>query len=312
MASTTPTDAKTPPTLLTLPREIRDLIWELCLVSPTSRVLPVYYRTFPAANPPSPFVWTAIRPLPLPRSTEDPYYTATTYDVPAYAAALRVAVTRTLHLVPCAPTTSELLSPTLLPLAHSLPLVNRQLHAETAGRFWAANTLVLPDYAVGCEVLAYLGPARQGIQRVEMLEWLVREGALEMLRLKYVVGVDDGFENQPEAYSLWYHMLLQNREESDWGRCTQMDMPETNEEVGNFKRANVWFVAGTAKPREIDGSTEIGHQFIYQGSYVKYNIQILKGNTNYNISAEYHLEELVKYDVFKLWIRDVFRGKFSK
>ncbi|OBU00304.2 hypothetical protein VE01_01523 [Pseudogymnoascus verrucosus] len=241
MASTTPTDAKTPPTLLTLPREIRDLIWELCLVSPTSRVLPVYYRTFPAANPPSPFVWTAIRPLPLPRSTEDPYYTATTYDVPAYAAALRVAVTRTLHLVPCAPTTSELLSPTLLPLAHSLPLVNRQLHAETAGRFWAANTLVLPDYAVGCEVLAYLGPARQGIQRVEMvignvwdvkrfhgwqiilmlnqLEWLVREGALEMLRLKYVVGVDDGFENQPEAYSLWYHMLLQNREESDWGRC---------------------------------------------------------------------------------------------
>lgn len=91
-----------------------------------------------------------------------------------------------------------------------------------------------------------------------------------------------------------------------------MDIPETNEEVGNFKRANVWFVAGTAKPREIDGSTEIGHQFIYQGSYVKYNIQILKGNTNYNISAEYHLEELVKYDGFKLWIRDDFRGKFSK
>jgi hypothetical protein len=42
------------------------------------------------------------------------------------------------------------------------------------------------------------------------------------------------------------------------------------------------FVARTAKPCEIDGSTGIGHPFIYQGSYVKYNI-----------SAEYHLEELV-------------------
>lgn len=59
----------------------------------------------------------------------------------------------------------------------------------------------------------------QIILMLNQLEWLVREGALEMLRLKYVVGVDDGFENQPEAYSLWYHMLLQNREESDWGRC---------------------------------------------------------------------------------------------
>ncbi|OBT77511.1 hypothetical protein VF21_05241 [Pseudogymnoascus sp. 05NY08] len=241
MASMAPTDAKTPPTLLTLPREIRDLIWELCLVSPTSRVLPVYYRTFPAAHPPSPFVWTAIRPLRLPRSTEGPFYTADTYDVPAYTAALRVAVTKTLHLVPCAPTTEELLSPTLLPLAHSLPLVNRQIYAETAGRFWGANTLVLPDYATGCEVLSYLGPASLGIQRVEMaignvwdvdrfqgwqiilmlnqLERLVREGALEMLRLKYVVGVDDGFRNRTEAFSLWHHMLLENREESDWGRC---------------------------------------------------------------------------------------------
>jgi hypothetical protein len=53
------------------------------------------------------------------------------------------------------------------------------------------------------------------------------------------------------------------------------------------------FVARTAKPCEIDGSTGIGHPFIYQGSYVKYNMQILKGNRNYNISAEYHLEELV-------------------
>ncbi|ELR07026.1 hypothetical protein VC83_06755 [Pseudogymnoascus destructans] len=235
MASMAPTGAKTPSTLLTLPGEIRDLIWEYCLVSPTSRVLPVYYRTFPAADPPSPFVWTAIRPFPLPWSTEAAAYGA------AHGAALRIAFTKSLHLVPCAPTTEELLSPTLLPLAHLLPLVNLQVHAETAGRFWGSNRLVLPDYAAGCEVLAYLGPASQGVQRVEMaignvwdvdrwqgwqiimmlnqLERLVREGALEMLRLKYVIGVDDGMRNQLKAFSLWYHMLLKNREESNWGRC---------------------------------------------------------------------------------------------
>ncbi|KAL5352192.1 hypothetical protein ACLOAV_002139 [Pseudogymnoascus australis] len=86
----------------------------------------------------------------------------------SYAAALRIAFTKTLHLVPCAPATDVPLSRTLLPLAHSLPLVNRQLHAETAGRFWDANTLVLPDYAAGHEVLEYLGPASQVVKRVEM------------------------------------------------------------------------------------------------------------------------------------------------
>ncbi|KFY97847.1 hypothetical protein V500_01891 [Pseudogymnoascus sp. VKM F-4518 (FW-2643)] len=216
MTSMAPTDAKTPSTLLTLPREIRDLIWEYCLVSPTHRVLPVYYRTSPASDPPSPFVWTATRPSPLPPLADDA----------SYAAALRIAFSKTLHLVPCAPTTEVPLSPTLLPLAHVLPLVNRQLHAETVGRFWGANTLVLPDYAAGREVLEYLGPASQGVRRVEMaignvwdverwqgsqvimtlnqLERLVREGALEMLRLKYVHGVDDGNHSQPKAYSLWY------------------------------------------------------------------------------------------------------------
>lgn len=88
-------------------------------------------------------------------------------------------------------------------------------------------------------MLEYLGPASQGVQRVEMaignvwdverwqgsqvimtlnqLERLVREGALEMLRLKYVVGVDNNTHNQ--AFSLWLYMLLENREESDWGGC---------------------------------------------------------------------------------------------
>ena len=54
---------------------------------------------------------------------------------------------------------------------------------------------------------------------LNQLERLVREGALEMLRLKYVHGVDDGNHSQPKAYSLWYYMLLENREESDWGSC---------------------------------------------------------------------------------------------
>ncbi|OBT62518.1 hypothetical protein VE03_07977 [Pseudogymnoascus sp. 23342-1-I1] len=225
MASIAPTDAK----LLTLPREIRDIIWEYCLVSPTYRVLPIYYRTFPAANPPSPFVWTATRPSPLPPSANDA----------SYAAALRIAFTKALHLVPCARITDAPLSPTLLPLAHLLPLVNRQVHAETSGRFWGANTLVLPDYAAGREVLEYLGPATQGVQRIEMtignvwdvdrwqgsqvimtlnqLERLVREGALEMLRLQYVVGIE--LSNRSQAFTLWLYMLTENREESDWARC---------------------------------------------------------------------------------------------
>ncbi|OBU00471.1 hypothetical protein VE01_01536 [Pseudogymnoascus verrucosus] len=50
---------------------------------------------------------------------------------------------------------------------------------------------------------------------------------------------------------------------------------------------------GTTKPCEIDGSTEIGHPFVYKGSYVKYCMQTLKGNTNYNIGANYHPEELM-------------------
>ncbi|KFY76269.1 hypothetical protein V498_09680 [Pseudogymnoascus sp. VKM F-4517 (FW-2822)] len=230
MASRATIGAKTPSTLLTLPREIRDLIWEYCLVSPTHRVLPVSYSTLPAADPPSPLTWTATRPDPLSPSANDA----------SYAAALRIAFTKTLHLVPCAPATDVPLSRTVLPLAHSLPLVNRQLHAETAGRFWDANTLVLPDYAAGHEVLEYLGPASQGVKRVEMtignvwdvgswqgsqvimilnqLERLVREGALEILRLKYLVG-DEHSHCRSKAFSLWLYMLIENREESDWTGC---------------------------------------------------------------------------------------------
>lgn len=51
-----------------------------------------------------------------------------------------------------------------------------------------------------------------------------------------------------------------------------MGLLETDGNVGNYKRANVWFVAG-GKPREIVGATEIGHPFIYKGSYVKHSMQ---------------------------------------
>jgi hypothetical protein len=183
-----------------------------------------------AADPPSPFVWIATRPSPLPHSTDDP----------SYAAALRIDFTNTLHLVPCAPTTQEILSPKIAPLTHLLPLVNRQIYVETAGIFWGANTLVLPDYAAGREVLEYLGPASKGIQRVELaignvwdvgewqgwqvkmmlhqLERLVHDGALKMVRLKYMVGVS-GDGNTANAFKLWFHILREDREESDWRGC---------------------------------------------------------------------------------------------
>lgn len=53
---------------------------------------------------------------------------------------------------------------------------------------------------------------------LNQLERLVREGALEMLRLKYLVG-DEHSHCRSKAFSLWLYMLIENREESDWTGC---------------------------------------------------------------------------------------------
>ncbi|OBT95199.1 hypothetical protein VE01_07632 [Pseudogymnoascus verrucosus] len=142
-----------------------------------------------------------------------------------------------LHLVPCAPTTATPLSPSLLPLAHSLPFVSRQVYAETSTRLWGANTLVLPDYGAAREVLAYFGRAKLGVRRVEMrignvwdlltmqlmrmmeavdeLWRLVQEGALRRLRFVYV----DGGACQRTALQMWRGVLGTSSRDRDWGQC---------------------------------------------------------------------------------------------
>src|SRR5690349_18650810 len=109
-----------PPTLLNLPAEIRDLIWEYSLVSPTGRILAVSYDTEPIFHapspsrsaipppiqPPQPTPWTAKhptaflptrkKPSPLPSrppSTTKPNPNPKTKPTP----------TKNLYLVACAP-----------------------------------------------------------------------------------------------------------------------------------------------------------------------------------------------------------------
>ncbi|OBT45123.1 hypothetical protein VE00_05164 [Pseudogymnoascus sp. WSF 3629] len=208
---------KIPPTLLTLPAEIREQIWDYCLVSPTHRVFPVCYLVVPAANPQDP---------PEPTCALD---FKAKYGKPLYIAACPAR------------------SPSPLPLAHALPLTNRQLYVETSTRLWSTNTLVLSNYAIVKEVLAHLGKASLRVQSVELtignvwdleiplvvrmrevlreLARLVQEGALRKLRLIYV----DGGACDRGAFDMWKRVLLNSRRESDWGGCERELVWEENE-----------------------------------------------------------------------------------
>ncbi|OBT78233.1 hypothetical protein VF21_03010 [Pseudogymnoascus sp. 05NY08] len=210
-----------PPTLLTLPAEIREQIWNHCLVSPTHRVLPVHYPASPDSIPSSLTIWTGTR-----RKRRDTNATSH-YDI----------FSKVLQFVPCASTSAALLSPSLLPLAQSLPLVSRQLYAETSARLWSGNTIVFPDYGATREVLTYLGEARLDVQQVEMIignVWdllameisrmmetldelwqLVGEGSLRKLRLVYV----DGGACHRTAFQMWRGALLTSNRDKDWGQC---------------------------------------------------------------------------------------------
>ncbi|KAL5349035.1 hypothetical protein ACLOAV_006461 [Pseudogymnoascus australis] len=207
-----------PLTLLTLPAEIRYMIWDYCLVSPTRRVLPVHYPNSSESS--SPVRWEAPA-SPIYLMNGGPYDPSGT------------ALGRIMHLVACAPTTATMLSSSFPPLCRSLPLVNRQLYSETSTRLWSANTLVLCDFAAGREVLAYLGKASLHVQRVELtigslrgrtqfdfmkdavreLRRLVQGGSLKKLRLVYV---DGGTCNQI-AFGFWRRTLEINSK--NWGPC---------------------------------------------------------------------------------------------
>ncbi|KFY28305.1 hypothetical protein V493_02988 [Pseudogymnoascus sp. VKM F-4281 (FW-2241)] len=217
-----------PITLLTLPAEIRDQIWDYCLVSPTQRVLPVHRPTLWDSKPSSLIIYTATRATRKPKAPR------------------RNTIFNTLHLVPCDPTTATLLSPSLLPLAHSLPLVNRQIHIETSTSLWSSNTLVLPSYAIATEVLAYLGNVSMDVQCAEMmignvwdlrywqilrmmetfdeLAQLVQEGSLRRLRLVYV----DGGACHRAAFQMWMGVLFASERDRDWGQCVRELVWEEN------------------------------------------------------------------------------------
>lgn len=87
------------------------------------------------------------------------------------------------------------------------------------------------------------------------LERLVRQGALQMLRLKYVDGIDDGNRSKSKAYSLWYYMLLENREESDWGGCRRevvWDKKRSDKLMHQFARS--WGLEESAEEEEVTAS----------------------------------------------------------
>lgn len=254
-----------PPTLLTLPFEIRDLLWELALTSPTGRVLPVHYGTEPflssdssVSPPPSPMTWPATIPEP---SRYSHIHKA------AIAAALRISFTKKMYFAPCAPDAAIPLTPTALPLPYAvLPLVSRQVWDETRGcieRFWALNTLVLPERLVALEVLAYLGkPHIQKIQRIELgignigieeespgdselrtmkkLAKLGARGTLRELRLLYV---DDGQNNQKpceqKAWRLWFTALYKCRTGGYCSACGDEYCDWTNTDWGDCQRSVV-------------------------------------------------------------------------
>jgi hypothetical protein len=216
--------ATMPLTLLTLPLEIRQIIWGYCLVSPTRRVLPVYYSAEEDFIPSFPITWMSIGAIGHARGG-------------SYAAARCSAFSRTLHLIPCALTSATPHSLSRPPLPHYLPRVNRQLYDETSTRLWSKNTFIFPDYATAKELLEHLGKISLRVQRVELVignMWdlrapqlekmtetlnellrLVHEGQLGKLRLRYF----DGGACNRNAFNIWMGVLHNIDKESDWGRC---------------------------------------------------------------------------------------------
>ncbi|KFY07105.1 hypothetical protein V492_07442, partial [Pseudogymnoascus sp. VKM F-4246] len=207
-----------PLTLLTLPAEIRLLIWDYCLVSPTQRILPAQYWLDAALErSPYPSIWF---------SSSISELTARTY----LSKSCRDLFRQTLHFIPCAPTTATILSRDLHALNHSLSFVNNQVYTETFGRLLSANTLVFPNYASAWDTLAYLGLPSLCVRSIELVIGNVWElnprqmpaimetlkevakiahfGGLGKLRLVYV----DGGESHRGAFHIWKKVLLDSNQ----------------------------------------------------------------------------------------------------
>lgn len=147
-----------PASFLELPREIRDIIYNYALISPTGYVAPFLCKKLPRVPP---------RQKPGRKG---------------HVKCLEKPTIR-LHLVPCEsasnPGTSvhktsdqalqcgcRLSTPTMgaeLPLAFSLPRTCRQIQAETEGVFWEHNTICFPNIGKFPEIMRHMGqtPSRK-------------------------------------------------------------------------------------------------------------------------------------------------------
>jgi hypothetical protein len=166
-----------------------------------------------------------------------------------------------MHFAPCSSTTATPLTLTALPLPYAvLPLVSRQVHAETKGileRFWMTNTLVLYDHGVAAEVLAYIGERHsRWVRSIEL--WIgcqgslntkqivalfsklpkltvANKGALRKLRLVYV----DELTSASFSRQMWCEVLWR----SEKGRWFQ-GKEETEVGWGDCERSIVWAEQG--------------------------------------------------------------------
>lgn len=151
-------------TFLDLPREIRDIVYGHALISPTGYVTPFLCKSLPKLPPrkkpgrkapPKADVKPSLRLHLVPcKTAADPSSPCHTSRKSALACGCDVSGTAENHE---------------LPLAFSLPRVNRQINAETEGMFWKHNAIIFPNTRTFPIVIKHMGqtPSRH-IRRVQI------------------------------------------------------------------------------------------------------------------------------------------------